>query len=147
MKGLIRLGIKLLFNKRVTPGVPAIILNSKKEILLEKRSKNLFMYPGMWGLPGGLIEYGETIEQAIKRELKEELGVDSNIIKYGKPTTELPNKKYKVQDLGIPVYCKIFGTPKPLDETDEIRWFKPSEIKNMELAYNHKKILKQEEII
>jgi mutator protein MutT len=76
-KGILRLGMKLLFNKRVTPGVPAIIRNSKGEILLGKRDKNSLTYPDYWGLPGGLIEYGETVEQAIKRELKEELGVDS----------------------------------------------------------------------
>lgn len=141
------LGIKLLFNKRVTPGVPAIIINPKGEILLGKRERNMPLYPDYWGLPGGLIEYGETIEEAIKRELKEELDVDSKLIKYGKPYLSLPSKKYRIQDISIVVYCKIKGPPKPKDETSEIRWFKPKEIRKMDLAYDHKKILKQEGLI
>ena len=141
------LGLKLMFNKRVIPGVPAIIRNSKGEILLGKRGKSAYLYYGYWGLPGGLIEYGETVEQAIKRELKEELGVDSKVIKYGKPFMNLPTKEIPVQDLSIPVYCKIKGEPQPKDETSEVRWFKPSEIKKMKLAYSQEKILEEEGIL
>ncbi len=146
-KGILRLGMKLLFNKKVTPGVPAIIRNSKDEILLGKRDKNLLTYPNYWGLPGGLIEYGETVEQAIERELKEELGVDSKFIKYGRPLMNLPTKEYPEQSLSITVYCKILEEPKPKDETSEVKWFKPKEIKEMKLAYNHKEILEQEGLI
>lgn len=147
MKGdAIKYAIRFFVGKKILSGVPAIIMNQKGEILLEKRSKKMWYYPDMWGLPGGLIEYGETIEQAIKRELREELGVDSQIIKYGRPVMQLPEKKQN-QYINTPVFCKIIGTPKPLDETSEIRWFKPSEIKNMKLAYNHIEILKNEGII
>lgn len=146
-KGIMRLGMKLLFNKRVVPGVPAIIRNSKGEILLGKRDAGMANYPNFWGLPGGLMEYGETIEQAIKRELKEELGVDSKVIKYAKPIMNLPTKEFQHHYLDVPVYCKIFGEPKPKDETSEVRWFKPKEIKNMKLAYNHIKILEEERIL
>jgi 8-oxo-dGTP diphosphatase len=147
MKGIIRLGVKLLFNKRVVPGVPAIIRNSKGEILLGKRDSNMVCYPDFWGLPGGLIEYSETIEEAIKRELKEELGVNSEIIKYGKPIMNKSTKECPSQYLDTPVYCKIFEEPKPKDETSDVRWFKPKEIKDMKLAYNHNKILEEEGLI
>ncbi len=143
----LRFGIRLLVNKRIIPGVPAIIKNSRGEILLGKRGKNLLTYPGYWGLPGGLIEYGETIKQAIKRELKEELGVDSEFIKYGMLYEALPAKRFHFHYLNIPAYCRLKGKPKPGDETSEIRWFKPKEIKKMKLAYKHKEILKQEGLI
>ncbi len=146
-KGILKLGMNILFGKRVVPGVPAIIRNSKGEILLGKRRKDSFTYPDFWGLPGGLIEYGETVEQAIKRELHEELGVDSEFIKYGKPLMNLPTKDVPAQSLSVTVYCKILGEPKPEDETSEVRWFKPKEIKDMKLAYNHKEILENEGIL
>lgn len=141
--------MKLLFNKRVVPGVPAIIQNSKGEILLGKRNANMNNYPNFWGLPGGLIEYGETIEQAIKRELKEELGVDSEVIKYARPIMNLPTKEFHYQYLDTPVYCKILPDQIPVakDETSEVKWFKPKEIKDMKLAYNHNKILEEEKLI
>lgn len=88
----LRFGMRLLIGKRILPGVPAIIRNSRGEILLGKRDKTMPCYPNLWGLPGGVIEYGETIEQAIKREIKEELGVDSEFIKYGKPYMDLPKE-------------------------------------------------------
>ncbi|MDE1848781.1 MAG: NUDIX hydrolase [Nanoarchaeota archaeon] len=141
-------GLRIILNKKVTPGVPAIIRNPNGEILLGKRKISSILYPGYWGLPGGLIEYGETVEQAIKRELKEEIGVDAEIIKYGKrPIMDLPTKDSPFQDLSVPVYCKIKGIPKPLDETSEVRWFTPGEIKKMKLAYSHKKILEDEGLI
>ena len=140
--------MQLFFGKRITPGVPAIIKNSKGEILLEKRAKNVLLYPGYWGLPGGLIEYGETIEQAIRREIREELGVDSKVIKYAKkPMMNFAEKGKKLQYLDIPVYCKIKGKPMAKDETQDVKWFAPKEIKKMKMAYNHKEILKQEGII
>jgi hypothetical protein len=46
------------------------------------------------------------------------------------------------------LYAKIISkTPKPKDETSEIRWVKPSEIKKMKLAYNHKQILEREGLL
>ena len=53
------------------PGCNAIIQNSKGQILLQQRA-----YPrGKWGLPGGLMELGESTEETIHREVKEETGL------------------------------------------------------------------------
>jgi len=63
-------------------------------ILLIKRAKE--PYKGFWTLPGGVVNFGETIEAAAKREVKEECGVDvvvgkafaaSNIIQYDEPNS------------------------------------------------------------
>lgn len=139
---------KILKNKYAMAGVPVIIKNSKGEILLGKREKDAPCYPNMWGLPGGIIEYNETIEQTAKRELKEEIGINVRIIKYGKPFNQLPKKQCPIHSINIPVYCKIQkNKPKPKQETSEVKWFKPKQIKKMNLAYSHKEILKQEGII
>jgi mutator protein MutT len=145
---IINFAIRFLKNRQVLAGAPAIILNSKKEILLGKRSKNLPYYPSLWGLPGGVIEYKESAENAVKRELREEMGIIVKIIKTGKPCMIFPSKEYPFQVLEIPFYCKILkDKPKAKDETSEIKWFKPKEIKKMKLAYSHKQILKQEGLI
>ena len=49
----------------------SIVTENKNEVLFEKRSDN-----GMWCVPGGAIELGETLEQALKREVKEETSLD-----------------------------------------------------------------------
>ncbi len=51
------------------------LLRQQGRLLLGKRSAHRRAYPGVWDLPGGHVEAGETIEQALVRELREELGV------------------------------------------------------------------------
>ncbi len=55
--------------------VAAIIATSDDRILFCKRSMTLKVAPGLWHMPGGGIEEGETVEEAITRELSEELGL------------------------------------------------------------------------
>lgn len=60
-------------------GVGAVILNEQDEILLLLRRKPPEI--GKWSLPGGAVEFFETIEDAIIREVNEELAVDCSVIK------------------------------------------------------------------
>lgn len=53
-------------------GAVTIIINNKKRILLQKRKATSF---GMWGLPGGLMELGESTEDTARREVFEETGL------------------------------------------------------------------------
>lgn len=53
----------------ILPGSVVIILNEQNEILLQKR------HDGYWGLPGGLMDLGESFEEVAKREVFEETGL------------------------------------------------------------------------
>ncbi|MED4727834.1 NUDIX domain-containing protein [Aneurinibacillus migulanus] len=55
-------------------GVGAVILDENNCILLVLRKKS--PEAGCWSLPGGKVEYMETVENAVIREIKEELGID-----------------------------------------------------------------------
>ena len=61
-------------NTTIRLGVGVIILDNESRILLEKRSDN-----GMWGVPGGAIEPGESVINAAIREVKEETNLDIEI--------------------------------------------------------------------
>lgn len=61
-------------------GVGAIILNKNNEALLIKRSQKAYNEKGCWENPGGTVEFGELLEEAIQRELMEELGIQVKII-------------------------------------------------------------------
>ena len=60
--------------KRVHVAV-AVIMNSKQEVLLAKRLDHLHQ-GGKWEFPGGKVEQGETVTDALIRELKEEVNLD-----------------------------------------------------------------------
>ena len=59
---------------RVKAGVGVVIIDGQGRILLERRSDN-----GMWGLPGGSIEPGESVCDTALREVKEETGLEIRI--------------------------------------------------------------------
>ena len=63
-------------------GCGALIVNDKNEALLLKRTSKTRNGAGLWSKPGGGVEFGEKIEETVKREIKEELGVDVEIIKF-----------------------------------------------------------------
>jgi len=69
----------IVFYKNPIPSVAIVAINDKNEILLTKRA----VEPGIgyWCLPGGFIESGETSEEAVKRELKEETNLECSDMK------------------------------------------------------------------
>ncbi len=58
----------------------AVIVEKDGKVLLGERNKE--NYRGYWVLPGGGVEWGETIEQAAVREIKEETGLDIELIRF-----------------------------------------------------------------
>lgn len=65
--------MKRLYPKQPLVGIGAVILR-KGEILLEKRKNEPGR--GKWSIPGGLVDLGETLEEAVIREVKEETRLD-----------------------------------------------------------------------
>ncbi|MBI2561507.1 MAG: NUDIX domain-containing protein [candidate division NC10 bacterium] len=61
---------------QLRPGVAAIISNGEGKILLQRRSDN-----GLWGLPGGSVEIGESVRDAIIREVQEETGLTVEVVR------------------------------------------------------------------
>jgi len=58
------------------PAVRLIVVDSQKRVLLLKR-QNTNYGSGMWCLPGGKVEYGQTVEEAAISELREETSLEA----------------------------------------------------------------------
>lgn len=116
----------------------ACILVKNNKILLAKRVKNPFK--NYWCLPGGHVELFEKIENAIKREIKEELNI--NI----KPKFfTFDQEIYKNLEWHANVFffiSKLSGHIKiNKKELSSYNFFPNSEIRRLKIAFNHKKII------
>lgn len=130
-------------------GASNIFVDVDGRLLLMKRANECATFPGYWGLIGGYIDPGETPEEACIREAKEEVGVDIEVLKFVGRYYNTPNPNYG-NAIGLPHYSKIIsGTPHPAqpEECSDVKWFTPEEVREMELAYDHKKILEDERLI
>lgn len=111
--------------KIIVPGARAIIRNEKGEILLIKRSDT-----GRWGMPAGSLELGESVEDALKREVFEETGL--KVTSY-KPMAVYSDPKYAIEYPNgdqVQIFTMIFIVDKwegelvsETDETTQIGFF------------------------
>lgn len=105
-----------------------VIINNNNEILLVKNPRK------GWEFPGGIVEPGETVPQGLKREIKEESGVDVEIINIvGIYSNTKKKKGYNgVEEVPtivtIDFICKyISGELSTSDESMDVRWFSKDE--------------------
>jgi len=114
----------------IRPGVSAIILRPEG-ILLQLRSDN-----HLWGLPGGGVEPGESVSEAIVREVREETGLEVRpgrlIGVYSSPAhhqiVTYPDGNV-IHYVSTTFECEIVGgTLACGDESLDLRWFDPQEL-------------------
>src|SRR3989338_11686814 len=104
-------------------GCGALIVNDRGEtLLLKRKSRNEI---GKWCKPGGTVEYGETVEDAVRREIKEEFGVEIELLEpLGFTNLFLPEEKEHW--VAFHYLARIVkGEPKNMEpeKIEEIRWF------------------------
>lgn len=117
-------------------GVGAIIINREGKFLLIKRGKKSQNEVGLWGFPGGAMDFGETFGETIKREVKEELGITIKPLVTLRPVNHLI-KSEKQHWVAVPYICKLGSAKIQIKEPDkisEIGWFNVEEIKKLKLS-------------
>ena len=102
----------------------AVIWNEQGLILIDRRLPGGAM-GGLWEFPGGKIEANETVEECIKREIAEELGIEIEV-KENLITIDHTYEQFRVT-LKVHNCCYVSGEPQTL-ECDEIRWVKVEEL-------------------
>ena len=79
-------------------------------------------FAGMWEFPGGKIEQGESAEQALHRELDEELGVRVRLGAELEGTTATGWPLNERAAMRVWFAALVDGEPRPLEDHDELRW-------------------------
>ena len=115
--------------------VDAIIELSEGIVIIQRSNP-----PFGWALPGGFVDYGESLEDAVKREAKEETNLDLTQIKQFH-TYSNPQRDPRFHTIGTVFIAKAKGKPKAGDDAAGLKVIKPSEIEKLDFAFDHKKIL------
>lgn len=127
-------------NRNPVPTVDIIIKIKRKDgqdgIVLIKRKNP----PFGWALPGGFVDYGESLEEAAVREAKEETSLDIQL-KSQLHTYSDPNRDPRQHTITTVFIATAQGEPKARDDAQEIGVFTKEKI-NFPLAFDHNKILK-----
>ncbi len=113
--------------RQIRPSVSAVILNERGKLLLQRRSDN-----GQWGLPGGSVEIGESVTEAIQREVEEETGLYVEVVRivgvYSDPKLQVvryPEGRV-VHFINTCFECRIVGGQlRTCLETLELGYFEP----------------------
>lgn len=111
--------------------VGVVIINTKNEVLLQKRSRFKKSNPGKWGICGGKVNLGETPIIAGIRETFEEIGINLNDKDFNFLSHTILNKTYFSifyikQDVNI-IECKL-----QKEEVEEIKYFKIEELESLD---------------
>lgn len=115
--------------------VSAIIIENGK-VLLQKRIDSQDTHNDKWTTPSGKLELNEHPDDAIIREVKEELNIDVEIVSFVPRVDSFPNIKNKYHIVYLSYLCRIKnGTPinNDKEEISEIKWFDLIELDKIDL--------------
>ncbi|HMK41932.1 MAG TPA: 8-oxo-dGTP diphosphatase MutT [Methyloceanibacter sp.] len=102
------------------------LLNEAREVLIAKRPPGRSL-AGLWEFPGGKVEQGEGPEEALIRELKEELGIE--IAKVDLNPLTFASHAYPDFHLLMPVYlCARWRGTLAAQEGQELLWVRPEDL-------------------
>ena len=99
-------------------------LDTPTRLLAARRTEPPHLAGG-WELPGGKLEAGESPQEALHRELREELGVGVRLGEEIRPDGEASWPLPPSARLRVWLAVVTHGTPEPLEEHDELRWLGP----------------------
>jgi len=136
--------MKREYPDRPLVGVGAIILEGDRVVLVRRGHAPLL---GDWSIPGGVLELGETLREAVVREVREEtgltvapgelLGVYDRLVRdeHGRP---------RYHYVLIDFLCrKISGELQAADDAEEVRWFSREELTEVSLAPDTQDVIKK----
>ena len=115
--------------KKIIEVVGAAIIKEDKVLVMQR--SNQMTLPGMWEFPGGKVEANETEQEALIREIKEELNVTINILDY----INEASYDYEFGTVQLKVYtAEIISGQIALEEHSDGKWVTADELKNIDWA-------------
>ena len=113
-----------------------IIIELDEGIVLIKRKNP----PYGWALPGGFVDYGESLETSAVREAKEETSLDVSLVAQLGAYSD-PNRDPRMHTITVVFIAKAQGEPKAADDASEVGVFQQDTLPG-NLAFDHDRILR-----
>jgi len=114
------------------------IIEIEGGIVVIKRSNP----PFGWALPGGFVDYGESLEEAVVREAKEETNLDLTEVRQFH-TYSAPGRDPRFHTVATVFIAKAKGEPQAGDDAAGLEIVKLSQVKTREFAFDHKEIIQE----
>jgi 8-oxo-dGTP diphosphatase len=115
--------------------VAAVVFNNQNKLLLVRRGKE--PGKGSWGIPGGVVELGENLEDAVKREIQEETGIDvepTDVITVVNRIFNDDEGRIQFHYIIVEYLCRSANRiPKASDDVDRALWVSIEEAKTFSL--------------
>ena len=138
-----------MVRKREYPSLPMVgagaLIHKGHKILLVKRKNE--PNKGRWALPGGLVELGERVEDAVRREVKEEVGLN---VKLERLLDVLDDIHYDPEGRTRYHYILVdylaaprAGRVRLNGESAGYRWFDPAEVPGINASENTKRVVRR----
>lgn len=119
--------------------VVAAFIERDGRVLLDRRRAG-GAFEGLWEFPGGKLEPGESELEGLRRELREELGVEATVRAPAMATIE---HAYEAFDLTLALYAaELHGTPRAL-EAAEIAWYSVNDLEHIPMPAANRPLLAQ----
>lgn len=125
--------------KKINLTVDAVIKKNNSIILIKRKNEP---FKDMWAIPGGFVEYNETVEHAVVREAKEETGLDVEIEKLIGVYSE-PDRDPRGHTVSVVFLCTVVGGDLRADtDATDVCEFDINSLRDLRLAFDHDEILK-----
>jgi len=116
------------------PTVDIIIMISEKIVLIERHNP-----PQGWALPGGFVDYGESLEEAALREAREETGLEVSNLRQFRAYSD-PKRDPRQHNISIVFCADAVGQPTAGDDAKNVRLFAVDELP-APLCFDHARII------
>ena len=117
--------------------VAAVIKKNNLYFIAQRNRNKHFAY--FWEFPGGKVDDQETFENALKREIREELSIDIRILNH------IASEKHKDEKIDVNVHyflCESLNENIIISEHEDMKWLQKNDLKQLKMAPGDSKIIK-----